>query len=927
MPDHIVILHSGLSQKVVQIQEKMTTPSSYTPVSQFYQDRAILVTGGTGFMGKVLVEKLLRSCPGIRNIYLLIRPKRGKDVSSRMSDLLQAPLFNNIRKDQPQALNKIIPIPGDIMQPELGISQFDQNILIREVSVVFHSAATVKFDEMLKQSVNINMLGTKRLVQLCHRILGLEALIHVSTAYCNCDRPEVDEVIYSPPYDPEHIIQCMEWMDDDLVNTVTPKLIGNRPNTYTFTKALAESMLMKECGNLPVAIVRPSIVLSSAREPLAGWIDNWNGPSGIIGATSKGIFRTILCDPNKVADLIPVDFVVNLLVCAAWKTATTRSDDIAVYNCCTGLQNPITWKQFVDYSFHHIRRHPLVDTMWYPDGAMHSCSTINTVCTFFLHFLPAHIVDFFTVIAGKKPFMASIQNKLSTAAVCLHYFTTQQWIFNDDKVRQLSSLLSVEDKKCFSFDVREIDWPTYIESYILGMRQFLFKEKPSSLPTARKKLRTSTRTVPSWLLEGPGSWLFNRIRKEQPLAVNKVIPIEGDITRPDLGISLSDQNVITRMVSVVFHSAATVRFDEVLKVSVETNMVGTKQLVQLCHRILKLEALVHVSTAYSNCDRPEVDEVIYSPPYDPEHIIQCMEWMDDDLVNTVTPKLIGNRPNTYTFTKALAESMLMKECGNLPVAIVRPSIILSCAREPEIGWLDNVNGPTVIIAATAKGFFRTILCHEDKKADLIPVDMVTNLTICVAWRTATTKSDNITVYNCSSGVQNPITWKQFVDCCFLNIRKHPLEDMVWYPDGTIRSNSLVNSVCSTYMHFLPAHIIDILSRVFGKKPFMVNIQTKLSKASKFLKYFSTRQWHFNDDNTRELSSILSEDDKRTFSFDVREIHWPTYIESYILGVRQFIFKEHPSSLPLARKQLLKYAAVDLLVGQVLSCHLVESHTN
>ncbi|CAG2056910.1 unnamed protein product [Timema podura] len=269
--------------------------------------------------------------------------------------------------------------------------------------------------------------------------------------------------------------------------------------------------------------------------------------------------------------------------------------------------------------------------------------------------------------------------------------------------------------------------------------------------------------------------------------------------------------------------------------------------------------------------------------------------------------------------------MLLKECGNLPVAIVRPSIILSCAREPEIGWLDNVNGPTVIIAATAKGFFRTILCHEDKKADLIPVDMVTNLTICVAWRTATTKSDGITVYNCSSGIQNPITWKQFVDCCFLNIRKHPLEDVVWYPGGTIKSNSLANSVCSTCMHFLPAHIIDILSRVFGKKPFMVNIQTKLSKASTFLKYFSTRQWHFNDDNTRELSSILSEDDKRIFLFDVREIHWPTYIESYILGVRQFIFKEHPSSLPLARKQLLKLLWISWLakfLAVVLLSHIL-----
>jgi hypothetical protein len=69
----------------------------------------------------------------------------------------------------------------------------------------------------------------------------------------------VGEVIYPPPYDPEKIIQCVDWMDEDLVNVITPNLIGKRPNTYTFTKALAEHMLLKESGNLPVAIVRPSI--------------------------------------------------------------------------------------------------------------------------------------------------------------------------------------------------------------------------------------------------------------------------------------------------------------------------------------------------------------------------------------------------------------------------------------------------------------------------------------------------------------------------------------------------------------------------------------------------------------------------------------------------------------------------------------------
>jgi len=64
----------------------------YVPVGQFFHDRSVFVTGGTGFMGKVLVEKLLRSCPGIKNIYLLMRPKRGQDVTTRLNELLNVPV-------------------------------------------------------------------------------------------------------------------------------------------------------------------------------------------------------------------------------------------------------------------------------------------------------------------------------------------------------------------------------------------------------------------------------------------------------------------------------------------------------------------------------------------------------------------------------------------------------------------------------------------------------------------------------------------------------------------------------------------------------------------------------------------------------------------------------------------------------------------
>nr|QGV11529.1 FAR2 [Tetrastichus brontispae] len=460
----------------------------YTSVKDFYRDRSIFITGGTGFMGKVLVEKLLRSCPGIKNIYLLMRPKRGQGVQQRLQELLNAPLFDKLRQDCPHELLKIVPVAGDITEPELGISEADQELLIRCVSVVFHSAATVKFDEALKLSVTINMLGTKRLVQLCHRMHNLEALIHVSTAYCNCDRRDVEEVIYPAPHDPEQIISCTTWMDDGLVEELTPKLIAGRPNTYTFTKALAESMLQRESNSLPLAIVRPSIVLSSFKEPVAGWVDNWNGPTGIIAAVGKGFFRTMMCHEDKVADLVPVDIVINLMIVAAWRTATHRSDSIRVYNCSTGQQNPITWKHFVDLSFKYSRMHPTNGALWYPGGCLRNSPALNRLCVAFQHIVPAYALDLLTNLRGGKPIMMRVQAKLDKAAKCLEYFSTQQWSFRDENVRRLNEQLSPEDRRVFPFDVRQIDWPSYLENYILGIRQFILKESPDTLPAARSHI-------------------------------------------------------------------------------------------------------------------------------------------------------------------------------------------------------------------------------------------------------------------------------------------------------------------------------------------------------------------------------------------------------------------------------------------------------
>ena len=82
-------------------------------------------------------------------------------------------------------------------------------------------------------------------------------------------------------------------MNDDMADLITKKLIGSKPNTYTYTKQLAETLLIEEGGDLPLAIVRPSIVTAAWKEPHPGWIDNYNGPSGLYIAVSRGGTRLL----------------------------------------------------------------------------------------------------------------------------------------------------------------------------------------------------------------------------------------------------------------------------------------------------------------------------------------------------------------------------------------------------------------------------------------------------------------------------------------------------------------------------------------------------------------------------------------------------------------------------------------------------------
>ncbi|KAL6427484.1 hypothetical protein ACFW04_008770 [Cataglyphis niger] len=330
-----------------------------SPIQEFYYGQSIFLTGGTGFMGKLLIEKLLRTCSGVASIYLLVRPKKGKDVHQRTEEIFDDPLFTKLRDEQPKFRHQIVAIAGDCSQPNLGMSSQDRATIIREVSIVFHVAATLRFDEKLKLAVPINVRSTRDVLNLCKEISNLKSFVHVSTAYANCPQKVIEEKFYDSPMDSDKLIALMECVEDKLAEDITPQLLGKWPNTYTYTKAVGENVIRKQAGDLPVGIFRPAIVISTYKEPLRGWIDNLYGPTGVAAGAGTGLLRSIHCNGSVHANVVPADLTVNALIACAWDIANIRRL-LKVYKKIHKFMDVLNYFSTQEWKFTNDRLHALL---------------------------------------------------------------------------------------------------------------------------------------------------------------------------------------------------------------------------------------------------------------------------------------------------------------------------------------------------------------------------------------------------------------------------------------------------------------------------------------------------------------------------------------------------------------------------------------
>ncbi|XP_061722420.1 putative fatty acyl-CoA reductase CG5065 [Cydia pomonella] len=454
-------------------------------VAGYYANKSIFITGATGFLGKVLVEKLLRCCPELEAIYLLMRAKKGQSCEQRLEGFLKCSGFNRLHEQNPQCFKKLRLVPGDILADGLGISDDLREKLRMECQIIFHCAACVRFDMPIKDATVLNVRGTQRVLDLTEGMTQLEVFVHVSTAYCRSELPELEERVYAAVHKPQDVMRCIEWMDDELLAHLQPKLIHPQPNTYAYTKSLSESLVAQYEGKFPIVIARPSIVAAALKEPLPGWVDSLSGATGLLVGAGKGAIRTIFTKEALTCDIIPVDFVVNGCLLSAFNTGINKPKDIQVVNLTVSRRNPVTVGELIDMGRVHVQEFPFSQCLWYPGGSQKTSRLHHQVALLLTHLLPAYLLDLMLMLLGQKTFMVKMQHRISAGLETFQYYWLNEWHFHNGNFLALREQVSKEDDETFYTDIKMVNWNSYIRDYIFGARTYCCQEDPATLPQAR----------------------------------------------------------------------------------------------------------------------------------------------------------------------------------------------------------------------------------------------------------------------------------------------------------------------------------------------------------------------------------------------------------------------------------------------------------
>jgi len=370
-------------------------------VDHAFEGKTLLVTGSSGFLGKVWLSMFLKHTRSFKHLYLLVRPKGTKSANARFEQMIHQsfafkPWYdpNSFQQVQDVLNEKVTVLQGDISETDLGLGAYNAQRVKQDLDLLINISGLVDFRASLEQAYRVNVIGLKNIATFVSESEKAK-LVHVSTCYVAGKKEGAmleqvnDRTPINQAMDPHREIK---WIEHAIAKTHTkfegkdkavelqdllrkrheakgrqPNLkqfqralellkqtqrtqalvalgcdraeVMGYPNTYTYTKDLGENLLAKNFSHVDYTIARPAIIESARNYPFPGWNEGFN-TSGPLVYLVKGWFRYFPSEEDHPFDVIPVDIVARGLTLIA--AAKLEGHAQQVYQLASSALNTFT---------------------------------------------------------------------------------------------------------------------------------------------------------------------------------------------------------------------------------------------------------------------------------------------------------------------------------------------------------------------------------------------------------------------------------------------------------------------------------------------------------------------------------------------------------------------------------------------------------
>ncbi|GJI93765.1 hypothetical protein RugamoR57_04830 [Duganella caerulea] len=485
--------------------------------------KRVLITGSTGFLAKVVLEKLIRSVPDIAGIVLVIRGGRGKtngDARTRFErDIATSSVFDRLRAERPAFLaeffaERIECVTGEVTAPCFGLKLTEFNALARRVDLVINAAASVNFREALDEALAINALSVQHVAELARAANA--PLVQVSTCYVNgYNRGDMLEQNVTPAraaiprhtdghYDLYGLLQHLQHRVAAIkAETTDPEQLARRltelgiaeanyhgwNDTYTFTKWMGEQLAMQAMRGKTLTIVRPSIIESTLQEPAPGWIEGVKVADAIILAYARGKTSFFPAKANEIVDIVPADLVANSIVLAAAEALIERGTT-RIYQACTGSANPISVGRVIElFQTESQRNWRNYERLFYNEPKHGFRVVSRPVFLLMLRAMSLGATAWSGVRrllgAGDSPKLEALRTT-QLLALTFSFYTAPRYVFHNKSLMELAQRFGSEDRARYGVDPAVIDWPDYLcRIHMTGLNRYALRPRsPKSVEAA-----------------------------------------------------------------------------------------------------------------------------------------------------------------------------------------------------------------------------------------------------------------------------------------------------------------------------------------------------------------------------------------------------------------------------------------------------------